>query len=506
MTSKEETKRESTEVEHLSASLYARSLLEASLDPLVTISVEGTITDVNEAAVLVTGVSRQQLIGSDFSGYFTEPEKARNGYQKVFSKGFVTDYPLVLRHLSGKLTDVLYNASVYRNEKGEVAGVFAAARDITDRKKAEEELRTSSLYARSLLEASLDPLVTISVEGTITDVNEAAVLVTGVSRQQLIGSDFSGYFTEPEKARNGYQKVFSKGFVTDYPLVLRHLSGKLTDVLYNASVYRNEKGEVVGVFAAARDISERKRVEAELSKYREHLEDIVEQRTSQLGAVNQELEAFAYSVSHDLRVPLRAIDGFSHQLLNKYTTILDDQGKRYLNVVRDNTKKMSQLIDDILAFSRMGRLEVSMSPVNMYELATSVLEELKPTFAGRDLTIVIETLPVCQGDQAMLRQVLVNLLANSIKFTNIKPQALVELGVKTEGLEYIFHIKDNGAGFDMRFADKLFGVFQRLHGGEEFEGTGIGLAIVKRIITRIWAEGLVNKGATFYFTLPIRGQ
>ncbi len=233
------------------ASQYARSLIEASVDPLVTISPEGKITDVNEATVKVTGATREKLIGTDFSNYFTAPEKAREGYQQVFSEGFVTDYPLTIRHTDGRLTDVLYNASVYKDARGNVLGVFAAARDITAQKQA-------SQYARSLIEASVDPLVTISPQGIITDVNEATVKITGVLREKLIGADFANYFTEPEKAREGYQRVFSEGFVTDYPLTIRHMDGHLTDVLYNASVYKDARGSVLGVFAAARDITMQK--------------------------------------------------------------------------------------------------------------------------------------------------------------------------------------------------------------------------------------------------------
>src|SRR2546430_2805329 len=195
----------------------------------------------------VTGMPREQLVGSDFSNYVTEPEKAREGYQQVFAKGFVADYPLTIRHRDGKLTDVLYNASVYKDSPGNVLGVFASARDVTAQKQA-------SQYARSLIEASLDPLVTISPEGKITDVNEGSIKVTGISRENLIGTDFSDYFTEPKKAREGYQRVFAEGFVTDYPLTIRHTDGRLTDVLYNASVYKNAQGSVLGVFVAARDV------------------------------------------------------------------------------------------------------------------------------------------------------------------------------------------------------------------------------------------------------------
>jgi PAS domain S-box-containing protein len=255
------TERNRLEEELRVASRYARSLLEASLDPLVTISPDGKITDVNQATESVTGALRARLIGSDFSDYFTDPDKARAGYRKVLAEGLVRDYPLTIRHADGHMTDVLYNAVVYRDEAGGVEGVFAAARDVTERNRLEEELRVASRYARSLLEASLDPLVTISPEGRITDVNEATELATGIPRNRLVGSDFSDYFTEPEKAREGYRKVLAEGLVRDYPLTIRHLDGDTTDVLYNAVLYRNEAGQVQGVFAAARDVTERKRAE-----------------------------------------------------------------------------------------------------------------------------------------------------------------------------------------------------------------------------------------------------
>ena len=199
------------------ASAYARSLIEASLDPLVTISPQGKITDVNQATEGATGIDRARLVGTDFSDYFTEPDKAREGYRQVFSQGLVVDYPLTLRHASGRLLEVLYNATIYRNEAGEVQGVFAAARDITKQKQAEEAIRAASAYARSLIEASLDPLVTISPEGKITDVNQATEGATGIDRARLVGTDFSDYFTEPDKAREGYRQVFSQGLVVDYP-------------------------------------------------------------------------------------------------------------------------------------------------------------------------------------------------------------------------------------------------------------------------------------------------
>jgi PAS domain S-box-containing protein len=264
-------------------SQYARSLIEASLDPLVTISADGKITDVNEATTKVTGVSREKLIGTDFTNYFTEPEKAQEGYRQVFAQGMVTDYPLTIRHADGRQTDVLYNASVYRDERGNVLGIFAAARDVTAQKQA-------SQYARSLIEASLDPLVTISADGKITDVNEATTKVTGVPREKLIGTDFTNYFTEPEKAQEGYRQVFAKGMVTDYPLTIRHGGGRLTDVLYNASVYRDERGNVRGVFAAARDVTAQKQAEAQIADQRgKELERLAELERFQKLTMGREL-------------------------------------------------------------------------------------------------------------------------------------------------------------------------------------------------------------------------
>jgi len=255
---------------------YVRSLIESSLDPLVTIASDGAITDVNKATELVTGLKRKQLVGTDFSSYFTDPEYARAGYQQVYEQGSVRDYPLDLRHVDGHTTPVLYNASVYKNEQGEVEGVFAAARDISQQKSAEQQLKQVGEYTRSLIESSLDPLVTIAPDGAITDVNKATEAVTGRSREQLVGTDFSSYFTDPEYARAGYLQVYEQGSVRDYPLDLRHSDGHVTPVLYNASVYKNEQGEVEGVFAAARDISQQKSAEQQLKQVGEYTRSLIE--------------------------------------------------------------------------------------------------------------------------------------------------------------------------------------------------------------------------------------
>jgi len=242
------------------------------------------------------------------------------------------------------------------------------------------------------------------------------------------------------------------------------------------------------------------------------LEDIeveraeVEQAKSLLETVNKELEAFSYSVSHDLRAPLRAISGFVEAIMEDYAPRLDAEGKRYLGLIQDNAHQMGQLIDDLLAFSRLGRQQMTETRIDMGVLAKAVFDELAGLTPGRQLALRIGSVPPAQGDGTLVRQVLVNLLSNAIKFTKGKAQAFVEFGYRAESGAEAYYVKDNGVGFDMQYVGKLFGVFQRLHPVTEFEGTGVGLALVQRIITRhggrVWAEGAVDQGATFYFTLP----
>jgi len=226
----------------------ARAMIESSLDSLVAISAEGLITDVNEATVKVTGIPREELIGMAFSECFTDPQKADEIYQKVFAEGIPGEYPLTIRHRDGSITEVLYNASVHRGGHGNVLAVFAASRDMT-------KLNEALAATRAMIESSLDSMVAISPEGRITDLNEATVKVTGVPRERLIGSAFSDYFTDPEKANEVYQRVFAKGMAVDYPLTMRHQDGRLTEVLFNASLYHDADGNVLGVFAAARDVT-----------------------------------------------------------------------------------------------------------------------------------------------------------------------------------------------------------------------------------------------------------
>ncbi|MBM4135764.1 MAG: PAS domain S-box protein [Nitrospira sp.] len=277
---------------------------------------------------------------------------------------------------------------------------------------------------------------------------------------------------------------------TDKDVKLLESLGSIIAPILNARLQRD------------REEQERKKAEKALHVALDNLK----QRTAQLEAANRELEAFSYSVSHDLRAPLRAIDGFSNILLEDYQNRLDEEGKRVLNTIRNSTKQMGQLIDDLLAFSRISRQEVAKSEIDMTRLAKAVFEELKPSIPEQTSQFNLKELPPAQGDQSMIRQVFMNLLSNAIKFTGKKESAVIEVAGWSEENENVYCVKDNGAGFDMQYKNKLFGIFQRLHSAQEFEGTGVGLAIVQRVIHkhggRVWAEGKVNEGATFYFTLP----
>jgi PAS domain S-box-containing protein len=372
------------------------------------------------------------------------------------------------------------------------------------RRKAEDELREASSYNRSLLEASLDPLIAIGPDGMITDVNEATVAATGYAREALIGTDFADYFTTPDRARSGYEHVFREGTVRDYPLEIRHRDGRLTAVMYNASTYRDAHGAVVGMFAAARDVGELKRAEAEIRTLNANLERRVQERTRELAASNQELEEFVYSVSHDLRTPLRAIDGFSLTVLEEYGDEIDEQGRSDLRRVRAAAQRMDELIDALLSLSRLGRRQIDIGQVDLSVLARRVLRELRQTDPERRVEVVIADDLVVKADEALVDVVLQNLLGNAWKFTAKQPLAHIELGSLRRHGQRVFFVRDNGAGFDPAYVGKLFAPFQRLHTAEQFPGTGIGLATVARVLRRLggtwWAESEVEGGATFFFT------
>ncbi|MFM2368303.1 MAG: hypothetical protein RL619_603 [Bacteroidota bacterium] len=499
-------------------SQYTRSLIEASLDPFVTISIEGKITDVNEASIKITGVSRETLIGTDFSNYFTEQEKAKKGYQQVFEKGFVADYPLTIKHKNGKLTDVLYNASVYKDDKGNVLGVFAAARDVTAQKLL-------SKYSLSLIEASLDPLVTINTEGKITDMNEALVNITGMTRKELTDSDFFDYFTEQQKAREVYQEVFEKGSVADSPLTLRHKDGKLTDVLFNGSVYMDDKENVLGVVIVARDVTEQKRIATELVEARVFAElatKIAEEakRNAESATIIAEnavkaKQQFLSNMSHEIRTPMNAIIGFTKVVLK---TDLNAKQKEYLDAIKMSGDALIVLINDILDLAKVdaGKMTFEKTPFKMKSSISAMLHLFETKIQEKNLSLVKEydsKIPdVLVGDPVRLHQIILNLVSNAVKFTT-KGKITVSVHLLYDDEDKVvieFAVTDTGIGIPDEKIEKIFENFQQASSGTSrlYGGTGLGLAIVKQLVEpqggSIRVKSIVNEGSTFSFTLSFQ--
>ena len=376
-------------------------------------------------------------------------------------------------------------------------------------KKAEKALKELQRYTRELIEASLDPLVTISPEGKITDVNHATELVSGYARDKLIGTDFLEYFTDPGRARQGYLHVFRAGHVRDYPLEIRRRDGKVTPVLYNASIYRDAKGDAAGVFAAARDITRLKEAEEALRKNEKKLESLL----AKLAAKNLELESFVYRVSHDLKSPILTIDGFIGALKEDFGEVLSEKGKKYLGYMSDAARKMELLINRLLDLSSIERLPEKKREFPFARLVKDVMKALQPQIKARGIVLNIEgNLPVIYGERTRLSRVVDNLLTNAIKYIGKEnPSPRIDVGVEEHDDQKVFFVRDNGIGIDKMDFDKIFQVFERLPPAKQIAGgTGVGLAIVKRIIEhhggKIWLISEPGKGTTFYFTLKMKGN
>ncbi|HEY0029766.1 MAG TPA: PAS domain S-box protein [Bacteroidia bacterium] len=499
-------------------SQYARSLIEASLDPLVTINTLGKITDMNQATANITGITREKLTGTDFFDYFTEPQKAREVYQEVFAKGSVADSPLTLRHKNGKLTDVLFNGSVYKDENGNVLGVVVVARDVTAQKLL-------SKYSLSLIEASLDPLVTISTEGKITDMNQATVNITGVTREKLTGTDFFDYFTEPQKAREVYQEVFAKGSVADSPLTLRHKDGKLTDVLFNGSVYKDDRGNVLGVVIVARDVTDQKRVATELieakvfaelaTEIAEHAKSKAESATRIAEDAVKAKQQFLSNMSHEIRTPMNAIIGFTKVVLK---TDLTEKQKEYLSAIRVSGDALIVLINDILDLAKVdaGKMTFEKTPFKMSASISSMLHLFETKIQEKNLQLVKEydkKIPeVLVGDPIRLHQIILNLVSNAVKFTTsgqitVKVRLLEE---KDENVRIEFAVSDTGIGIIPEKVQHIFENFQQATSDTSrlYGGTGLGLAIVKQLVEgqggSIQVDSTIDQGSTFSFQLDFQ--
>ena len=622
-------------------SQYASSLIEASLDPLITIDIDGKITDMNQAKVTITGVDRDKLIGTNFFDYFTEPDKAKAIYKRVFAKGSVKDCPLTFCSVDNKLTDVLFNGSVYKDAEGNVLGALLVARDVEEQKWAIElrnankelviankellflnnekekraaelilankelvfqnkekekraaeliiadkelayqagekmkraaelkiadkelvfqtgekekraaeliiadkelvfqteekekretaakeleafsySLKLASQYSRSLIEASRDPLFTINLEGKITDLNNASVKITGMSREEIIGTDFFDYFTEPNKAKEVYEDVFANGFVTDFPLTIR--DGKLTDVLFNGSVYKDDRGNVQGVVVVARDITDQKKIETQLNEaivFAEMATEIAEIAKTKAETSTQIAETavkakqqFLSNMSHEIRTPMNAIVGFTKVLLKSELTA---KQKEYLSAIKMSGDALIVLINDILDLAKVdaGKMVFEKIPFKMEQSISAMLHLFETKILEKNLKLVVDydkTIPeVLVGDPVRLHQIILNLVSNAVKFTT-KGKIYVSvrlLSDNDDNASVQFSIKDTGIGIAKEKIGKIFENFQQASSGTSrlYGGTGLGLAIVKQLVESqggsIHVTSEINEGSTFSFIL-----
>ncbi len=376
---------------------------------------------------------------------------------------------------------------------------FVNARDITEIKEV-ERIRN---YLATVVKQSNDAIYIHNNEGQIISWNEGAEKIYGYTESEALKMKIWNII--PHHMQVEIEEIVHKILqgekieLFETKRITKH--GRLVDVLLSAAVISDPGSNQQSIAITERDITQQKIADGQISQLNKDLENNV----AELKNMNKELESFSYSVSHDLRAPLRAVNAYSKIFEEDYTAILDDDAKKLLAKINYNAQRMGTLIDDLLAFSKLGRKEVQRSLVNTKEIVEAILSEINLASPYKAV-IRVNELPTVYADSSLIRQVWVNLLSNAIKYSDKKESPEVEVGATETEHETTYYVKDNGAGFDMKYADKLFGVFQRLHANSEFEGTGIGLAIVQRIITRhggrIWADAKVNEGATFYFTLP----
>ncbi len=489
--------------------LLLASIVSTSEDAIFSSNLNSKIISWNAGAKGIFGYSSDEVIDQPISMLIPEERMDEDNQimRKIRQGQSVDHFETVRKRKDGSIIPVSVSVSPIKDSVGNIIGASRMARDITNKKlleirRAEEDRANANIRFRNTLDNMLEGVQIIGFDWRYIYVNDSLVMHAKYSKEELLGSTVMEKYPGFEKTEifKAYQRCFNERTSI-------HLENEFTFPDGSKGWFEFSFQPVPeGIFILSMDITEQKKAEQQIGELNASLEQKVKERTAQFDAVSRELEAFSYSISHELRAPLRAINGYAKILEEDYHSLFDENAKRLLGVVQENSQRMGQLIDDLLAFSRLGRKEIQMVVVNMTKLVKSVVEDIK--IIEPSARIRIQELHPGWGDVALLKQVLVNFISNAVKYSSKEKASLVEIKSKIVGEDVVYSISDNGAGFDMAYVDKLFKVFQRLHTLEEFEGTGVGLAIVQRIIAKhggkVWAEGEIGKGATFYFSLPLK--
>jgi PAS domain S-box-containing protein len=469
---------------------------------------DGRIIEINDAFTSISGFTREEALGNTtLNMKIWVHEEDRKHIIDSLSKGkAILHKETMLRSKEGKVAIVLLSAQVIKLANRNC--IISSIEDITKRKEAEDELRIQSEIMSHMAEAVY--LVRIE-DSVIVYANSRFEELFGYGSGEMTGKPVSIVNAPTEKspeetATEIIGELEKNGFWTGEVLNIKK-DGTVFWTHANVAIFDHSKfGKVL--VSVQQDITDRKNAESQIKKLNEELEGRVIQRTELLEAANKELEAFSYSVSHDLRAPLRSVHGFTKILLENYESQLDEEGKRICGIISASATQMGELIDDLLSFSRIGRSRLNPSEIDMKKMAKLIFEGMTSPTERKRIKMNIGRLPKAFGDVTLFGQVWTNLISNAIKYTSKNDLSEINIGSKVDGKMITYFIKDNGVGFDMQYAHKLFGVFQRFHSEAEFEGNGVGLAIIQRIILKhggkVWAEGEVGKGATFYFSLPVQ--
>ena len=486
-----------------------RTLFMEDLNPSFITAPDGSIKECNQAFISLFGFkSKRAALQSNFNDRFTNYMHQVFFWESLQQKEQINNHEMPASTISGENVHTILKATGSYDQNSNLSEIVGYIQDITDRKVAEDALRKSEERYRSLIETTNDWIWEIDETFCFTYSSLKIQTILGYELNNVLGSSILDLV--PVNQRNDVEEEFSELAVRQEAFVgveqyFEDSDGNIAIFETSGIPLFTNNGIFQGYRGISKDITERKKTERQIARMNDELENKVVERTKMLQIANKELEAFSYSVSHDLRAPLRSIDGFSQALIEDYGDALDSTATNYLSRVRSAAQRMSTLIDDMIKLAKVSRTELSKKRINLSDIARNIAKNLSELEPGRDAEFVIQPNLNVLGDENLMKVVLQNLLENAWKFTSKEESTRIEVGSKSMGNDIVYYVCDNGAGFDMNYAKKLFTPFQRLHKETDFPGTGIGLSTVQRIIHRhlgkIWAEGTPGEGAEFYFTL-----